>query len=57
MNHFVENILDEDFYVGGLIETIFLADSFSAGPPFEVNILRGKFAVNNVKLQNPLIPK
>lgn len=33
--------INEDFYVGGIIETIFLADSFSAGPPFNVNILRG----------------
>lgn len=33
--------IDEDIYVGGIVETIFLADSFSAGPPFQVNILRG----------------
>lgn len=33
--------IDEDFYVDGIIETIFLSDSFSAGPPFHVNILRG----------------
>ena len=35
--------VDEDFYVDGIIETIFLADTFSAGPPFEVNILSGGF--------------
>lgn len=33
--------IDEDFYVDGIIETIFLADTFSAGPPFDVNILSG----------------
>ena len=33
--------IDEDFYVDGIIETIFLADTFSAGPPFDVNILQG----------------
>lgn len=39
--------IDEDFHVDGIIETIFLADSFSAGPPFQVNILRGGFYQTN----------
>lgn len=40
--------IDEDFYVDGIIETIFLADTFSAGPPFDVNILSGKPKSNTV---------
>lgn len=34
--------IGEDFYVNGIIETIILADSFSVGPPFQVNIMRGR---------------
>lgn len=33
---------DEDLHVGAIVETIFLADTFSAGPPFTVRILRGE---------------
>ena len=33
--------IEEDEYVNNVIETIFLADTFSTGPPFLVRILRG----------------
>lgn len=44
--------ISEDFYPGGIIETIFLADSFSAGPPFNVNILRGTLYLFYIYLCN-----
>ena len=34
--------IDEDLYTSAIIETIFLSDTFSQGPPFLVRILRGK---------------
>ena len=33
--------IDEDLHEGGILETVFLADTFSAGPPFKVGILKG----------------
>ena len=33
--------IDEDIHAGGVVETIFLADTFSAGPPFKVRVIKG----------------
>lgn len=33
--------IQEDAHDHAIVETIFLADTFSAGPPFRVNIIRG----------------
>ena len=32
----------EDLHVGGIVEYIWMADAFSAGPPFDVKFMSGE---------------
>ena len=33
--------ISEDLHAGAIVETVYLADTFSAGPPFKVRIVQG----------------